>query len=1030
VADRGALVPFESSAPGLAEQLTRDFYVWEARGRGWRVWPYPVALEPALRPFFGHFVDPSPAFDDARKPTLLGKLVDLVRAGFKGRRADVDWQAPAPDALSEGPEPAVYWDESGLIELRVSLPPQIKVTSQIAEQFLLSLSYCAHPLSFEVAGLPNAIIVQIACRESDAHQVRTQLGAHFPDARLEATENFLRRRWRTNLPRLIIDFGLSEEFMRPLRAFSSFDPDPLIGIAGALAGVAHGEMAFLQVLFEAAREPWAENILRAVTDWEGRPFFADAPEMLALARQKVERPLFAVALRIAAQSPEQLRARELVRAIGAALTPLAAPGSNELIPLTNRDYDFELHEEDLLLRRTHRSGMILNSAELVSLVHPPSASVRAEKLARESRKTKAAPPITQGHALVLGENTHQGRTTLVTVGTEQRLRHTHIVGATGTGKSTLLLNLITQDIAHGIGVGVIDPHGDLVDEILGRVPERRWDDVVLFDPADADYPVGFNILSAHSDVEKTILTSDLGTVFKRFASSWGDQMTSVLGNAILAFLESAEGGTLLDLRRFLVEPQFRNRVLRTVKDPHVRSWWERDFALLKGSPQASILTRLDTFLRPKLVRNIVAQKESRLRFDEILNTGKILLVKLAQGLIGEENAYLLGAFLVSKLHQVVMARQELRAAERKDFFLYIDEFQNFITPSLASILSGARKYRLGLILAHQDLRQLWSRDTDVASAVIANPSIRVCFRLGDFDAQKLKGGFASFDPHDLQSLGVGEAIARIERADYDFNLRTLPLPPVGAAKAERTRERLIALSRQKYASARAQVEAAQLPEPQGVQAPSPPVTKQPTKVPKHEAVTTASPIVPTPVAAEAPRPPEQAVGRGGAQHKYLQHLIKRFAEDKGWRVTIEKPVMKGLGSVDVALERDGVAIACEISVSSSVEQEFGNIEKCLAAGFEHVVAVSADKKTIAKLRQSVSGRLDEKDAGRVQFLLPEELFSFLEGIDAQASSKESTVRGYKVKVRYQPMAATEKKARSQAVAETVARALARLRNKR
>ncbi len=166
--------------------------------------------------------------------------------------------------------------------------------------------------------------------------------------------------------------------------------------------------------------------------------------MLSLARQKLERPLFAATVRIAAESAEPSRARELVRAMGAALTPLANPGSNELIPLSNREYDFDLHEEDLLLRRTHRSGMILNSAELISLVHPPSASVRTERFSRESRKTKAAPPIARGHPFVLGENTHQRRTALVTVSTEQRLRHMHVVGATGTGKSSLLRTLLRR----------------------------------------------------------------------------------------------------------------------------------------------------------------------------------------------------------------------------------------------------------------------------------------------------------------------------------------------------------------------------------------------------------------------------------------------------------------------------------------------------------------------------------------------------------------------------------------------------------
>jgi hypothetical protein len=400
---------------------------------------------------------------------------------------------------------------------------------------------------------------------------------------------------------------------------------------------------------------------------------------------------------------------------------------------------------------------------------------------------------------------------------------------------------------------------------------------------------------------------------------------------------------------------------------------------------------------------------------------------LAQGLIGEENSYLLGAFLVSKLHQVVMARQEVAAAARRDFFLYIDEFQNFLTPSLAAILSGGRKYRLGLTLAHQDLRQLWGRDAEVASAVIANPSIRVCFRLGDFDAQRLKESFASFEPRDLQTLGVGEAVARIDRSDWDFNLKTLPVPPVDGTLAEKTRERLIALSREKYAKPRAEVEAmwAQVPVAAvaaTVPGPSPLVRT----IPSPPQVSQSARQTEVPPAA-APKP--LLSGRGGAQHKYLQQLVKRFAEEKGFRVTIEKPVLNGLGSIDVAVERDDLSIACEISVASTAEHELKNVQKCLAAGFRYVAVISAEKKTIGKLREFIPSHLDREHAERVQILLPEEFLSFLEKIEPPISGKENTVRGYKVKVKYRPGEEGENKARSQAIAETIGQALRRLKVK-
>src|ERR1019366_1311432 len=493
--------------------------------------------------------------------------------------------------------------------------------------------------------------------------------------------------------------------------------------------------------------------------------------------------------------------------LGKSLRQFADAASNELIPLVNDGYDDEQHRDDVVTRRSCRTGMLVNREELVSLVHLPSASARSAKLKREERKTKAAPSLAFGHALRLGENHHAGKTVPVSISTDQRSRHMHLIGASGSGKSTLLLNMIVQDIENGEGLCVLDPHGDLIDQVIDRIPEERIHDVVLLDPSDEAYPVGFNILSAHSDLERNLLASDLVSVFQRLSTSFGDQMTTVLGNAILAFLESSEGGTLSDLRRFLVEPGFRERFLGTVQDSEIVYYWQKEFPLLTGKPQGPILTRLDTFLRPKVIRHMVSQKENSLDFAAIMNGRKILLAKLSQGLIGEENSYLLGTLVVSKLNQMATSRQNMAASERTPFYLYVDEFHNFVTPSLAAILSGARKYNLGLILAHQELHQLVNRDSDVASAVISNPYTRVCFRLGDFDAKKLEDGFSFFKAKDLQNLSVGEAIVRMERAEYDFNMKTIPLPAVDPALAAARRDRIVASSRERYAARREDVEA-------------------------------------------------------------------------------------------------------------------------------------------------------------------------------------------------------------------------------
>jgi hypothetical protein len=795
--------------PTRAELLTREFYAWERRGRGWQVWDAPVDLEPPFRPFWFHALPivPGSALDDARHHTVLSALAERLGRYLSGRGAPPPPSLPPPDEEEE-PLPEPFTDEAPLAELAVVVRPEDVVKRDAMERLLLALRYAKTPFAFEVVGTPSAIRVQFACREPAAPVLRGHLRAHFPDAAVRDATPFLAPLWdaEDDAARVVVDFGLAHEFMLPLAIARTFEVDPLIAVTAAMADLEEGDLALLQVLFEEATAPWAESALRAVSDNEGGAFFADAPHLSALAREKLKRPLFAALVRVAAKSRSADRAWDLARAVGGALAPATNPEGNTLVPLTNDDYPDWAHVEDVALRRSRRSGMLVNVEELVTLVHPPSASVRAERLERGVKKTKAAPAAALGHPLVLGTNTHNAKTVTVSLGAAQRLKHTYLIGASGTGKSTLLLNMIVQDIRQGTGFGVLDPHGDLIDQILGHIPEERAADVVLLDASDEEYPVGFNILTARSDAEKNLLASDLVAVFRRLSTTWGDQMTSVLGNAILAFLESTQGGSLADLRRFLVEPEFRDRFLQTVRDPEVVYYWRREFPLLAGRPQAPLLTRLDTFLRPKIIRHMVNQREDKLDFRWMMDQKKIFLAKLAQGAIGEENAYLLGTLIVTKLHQMALGRQDTPEAERTPFFLYIDEFHNFITPSVASILSGARKFGLGLVLSHQELRQIFNHSADVASAVIANPYTRVCFRLGDDDAKRLQSGFSAFDAQDLQSLGVGEAIVRMERAEYDFTLETAPLPEVEPGTARDRRQRIVALCRERYARKREDVE--------------------------------------------------------------------------------------------------------------------------------------------------------------------------------------------------------------------------------
>ncbi len=985
----------------LSDALTAQFYEWEKRGRGWHIFENPVDLEPDFYPFFGHYVPPKTFIDDSKRNTLFSKIGDFFN-GSANTSKDT-----GEIIVDEIPVTGFnIQNDSPIHTFRISLPKGAKIDANESLQLLLMLSYTKCPISFEIIGREKDICIQFACREPDADHLYTQLKAYFPEVFIQETEDLIEKLVDDETYFFLGDFGLRDEFMRPLATYDSIRIDPFIGLFAAFEKLKKGECGIIQVLFKGAINPWAESILRSVSDNEGKSFFEDAPDMLPLAKEKVSAPLYGVTIRVACGSLTKERSSAIIENLSNTLIHLYSSPGNTLIPLSG-EYTFGKRVYDLCERESHRLGMLLNCNELATLVHLPSETVLTEKLTRDTKKTNAAPEISQGNEFKLGTNFHQGVESEVTLSSAQRLKHTHIIGATGTGKSTFLENLIVQDILQGKGIAVLDPHGDLIENILAYIPEHRYEDCIVIDPSDGEYPVGFNILEAHSEIEKDILSSDLVSVFRRLSTSWGDQMNSVLANAILAFLESGQGGTLADLRRFLVEKSFRDTFLRTVSDPNITYYWQKEYPLLRTNSIGSILTRLDTFLRPKMIRNMVVQKKG-LDFENIIDSGKILLVKLSQGLIGNENSYLLGTIIVSKIYQAAMARQAKLKENRNDFFLYIDEFQNFICPSMSGILSGARKYHLGLILAHQDMQQLQKNDSELASSVISNAGTRICFRVGDIDAKKFEDGFTHFEAKDLQALSTGEAIARIDRPDNDFNLEIVPLPPPDIAIAETVKNTVISQSRKKYGTLKDEVEKSLLAL-HGLQEPeinednivTPPKEPENIPLPKPTKVEPLTEVQETATKENLVKQHEQT------QHRYLQTLIKRMAESRGYKALIEKPTPDGKGRVDVSLERNGKQIAIEISATTTDVWELHNIEKCLAAGYETVIACSNDKKTLEKIGKQVKEKLDAPSQAKVFMFEPEAFFLYLDKQVAQESNKEERIKGYRVKVEYNALPENE-----------------------
>jgi excisionase family DNA binding protein len=826
--------------PTLADRLTGEFYAWEVRGRGWATYPHPVALEPPFHPFVGHHAPPAVP-DDGREHSRLSRLLTRLQSRPHEARTEPEEPEPVPHP-GLGPEAA---------EFVVALPEGTRIARPALLGFLRALTSVQGPIAFEILGGAKRVELRLACARGDAPHLLGQLRAALPTVLAVEARETLRERWEGTRGRAFAaaEFGLASEFMVPLA--NRPPEEPLLAIIAALADLGAGELGLFQVLFEETRAPWAPSILRAVTTPTGEPFFADAPEITALAKEKIASPLFAVALRVASQAPSEERALEILGRLAGSLAQFGSPRTNELMPLAPDDLD--TLARDLLDRATHRPGMLLSAEELLNFLQLPGAGVLVPELWRGGPRSKRVPAEVAGPGCLLGLNAHAGETRRVRLPVEAKTKHVHVVGGSGTGKSTLLVRMIVEDIKAGHGVGVLDPHGDLVDEVAARVPERRLQDVVLFDPSDEAVPTGWNILGAHSERERDLLASDLVGIFRRLATSWGDQMTAVLGNAILVFLESDRGGTLLDLRSFLVDDGFRKEMLATVTDPYLLSFWRTEFPLLVGRrPEAPILTRLDTFLRAKLVRRVVTAAEPTLDFQEVTEGGRIFLGKLAAGAIGEENAALLGSLLVSKFHQVTLAREAQAETARRPFFLYLDEFQEVATPSMAALFSGARKYRLGLTVAHQDLYQLHHALPEVERSLLGNAYTRIMFRVGEEDARTLARGLSYFTAEDLMALGLGHAICRVGGREGDFNLAVTPLPALDPREALLRREALRALSARRFTS---RGEAAESEKPKALPAPTAP------KAPEANVPPPTSPA-PTPEIKGAPvlakdRPPRE-----------------------------------------------------------------------------------------------------------------------------------------------------------------------------
>lgn len=413
---------------------------------------------------------------------------------------------------------------------------------------------------------------------------------------------------------------------------------------------------------------------------------------------------------------------------------------------------------------------------------------------------------------VFAKTNFRGREVPFGIKTDDRRRHMYVVGKTGMGKTTLMENMVIQDIHNGKGVAFLDPHGDSVQKILNSVPSSRVNDVIYFNPADLEYPIAFNILEAVDSKYKHLVASGLMGVFtKIWANLWSARMEYILNNTILALLDSP-GNTLLGITRMYVDKKYRKKIVDNIKDPMVRTFWTDEFAnyneKYRTEAIAPIQNKVGQFLSSSIIRNIVGQPKSTIDLRDVMDNNKILIMDLSKGRVGEDNSALLGAMLVTKIQLAAMSRTDIPEHERKDFYLYVDEFQNFATESFATILSEARKYRLNLVVGHQYIAQLeQDKSTKVRDAIFGNVGTIVLFRIGAADADFLETEFdPTFTPNDMVNLPKYHIILKLMIngvASDAFSAVTLAPNPVHITN---NLEKVIKVSRERYSNPVTEVE--------------------------------------------------------------------------------------------------------------------------------------------------------------------------------------------------------------------------------
>lgn len=700
-------------------------------------------------------------------------------------------------------------------------------------------------LTFEMSTQDDLINFYVTVPSELAEFVEKQITSQYPDAVLERVmyPNIFQEQGKVAAAQLT----LKRANAYPIRTYLKLESDGMNALTNALSKLTELQAgAAIQVVFRPAPQGWqkvGQTMARNMMQGKGKEnsFGADLAknltgiisspnseakpsemkrltsfqeEVISLIEQKAAKAGFEVVVRVVSSAAEEMTARANLRSILDSFLQFGSAELNQLAPETIPEN--EIIRNYILRQFGTPKPAIMNSEELASLYHLPTPLTETPNIRWLKAKRLPAPDNLPKEGIVIGKNVYRGTEKMIRIKTDDRRRHMYMIGKTGTGKSTWLQNMALQDIVNGDGVCFIDPHGTAIEWILERIPKDRIDDVIHFYPPDIDRPLGLNLLEAENATQRDMVVSEMIAIFyKLFDPSGSGQVVGpifehYMRNAMLLLMsDPTEGATIIDIPRLFTDASFRERKLTHVTDPTVQRFWKEEFEQAKKSNQVGelfsyIISKIGRFISNEMMRNIVGQPKSAFDLRDVMDNRKILLVNLAKGLTSDINSYLLGFIFVSKIQMAALSRADNPAADYPDFYLYIDEFQNVTTDSIATILSEARKYRLDMIMAHQFMAQL---EDKIRDAVLGNVGTMVAFTIGAPDAQSLRSQFEpEVTENDLINIENRNAYIKLMvdgAASRPFTLSTLP--PMGEGNPKIS-EAIKQLSRLKYGRDRRIVE--------------------------------------------------------------------------------------------------------------------------------------------------------------------------------------------------------------------------------